>query len=1463
MVRHSLAAALWLVAGLLASFLGALSALVGTGAGRRLLGRVATSELGQVVDGSVEIGDIRGPLLTGVTLRDVKLFAPDTTLVAALPRVDASYNPFDFAAGRVLLLELELREPTINVVQHPGGRLNVEEFLRLGRPSTGPHGPATLILFRNVRIEEGTVTLRLQETGEPAAPGPEIDPLESQGRRRVRRFEHVNARLSALRVSSPQDRGIRIDITKLAMASTDPRVEVRDAAGQITIVGDSLEADLPRVQLPASRLSARGRVRWPRGTLLYDLALRADSATLEDARFVTARFPGSAVYRGGVRLRSHGSRLLEVQLDPLDVRYAGGALAGRLTVVTAADSGLVAVRGADLVATDFDLDFPRGLVEALPFYGRLTGHTTADGQVKALALDLDWTFRDSLVPGWPVSRIRGKGEVNLVAADGIHFQPFTVEAAAVNLGTVRRLAPAVTLRGELDGAGTLTGPLHNARFAGTLAQRDGARPASVIRGTVGLDTRTDTVGFFADVNADSLSFDGLSGSFPGLRLRGAVKGPVRLAGTAAALETHAELTSAAGAGAARVDGILTLLDQRTGARDLTLATRDLDLSTWVRGLPGSRLNVTVTGGAAWDSAAAPEGALTAALAPSVLAGTAFDSGRAAVRFADGRLYVDSLRVAQSGLITTGAGALGWRRPAGGVLSLDFDADSLNSLDSLVAWVVGRDTATVGRGRSLKGSARVLLTLEGAFDSVAVEARANAERVRWRDWEIPSGRLHGAYQPGPVPAFRLDATLDSLRFGTYGFGAASGALRGTRDSLTWFARSRVGDLGAVLAGGRFARRAAGPGDPSTVTVAVDSLAVLLPGGVWFLEAPTQVTVNDSVIRVAGAALHSVRDSGRLVLKGDLPTRGRADAHLQVEGFPLAGVYALLEQDTSGVAGTVTATVGLAGTRAEPEYDGSLAVSNGSLGEFRMPYMDGNFEYRGRRLDAGLHLWRGGQQVLNVTARLPLDLALAPVAQRQLPDTLSVRAPADSVDLSVLEAVTPLLRQVQGVFSADVGVAGTWRDPRLEGSLKIAGAAATIPALNVRYEHVAGELALSGDTIAVRTLSAQSDNGRMDVSGFVRLEQLTHPVLALTINADHFKALDLKGDVTVTASGRLSLSGPVFGATLTGHATVTSGVLYFADLIEKRIVSLSELADTSLASLIQQQGLGPEFQSVFLDSLRIRDLDLDMGSDVWLRSGEANIQLTGTVTLSKQQKAYLLSGTLQAPRGVYRLKLGVTREFVVSQGTVKYFGTPDLDAELNIEAKHTVHPVPTPSQRNPEDITIVAHITGTLSVPRVTLAAEHQDLSQTEVISYLLFGKPSFELSSQQGSLADQRALLQSAASIVSGELERTLVSDLGIPLDYVEIRPGAPSDPLSGVQLAVGRQLGRKTFLVVNAGFCQGRPVAVGNTIGVSLQFRMSPEFRTEASFEPVRSCTADPLGEAQSITVPRQVGFDLIWERRY
>src|SRR3989442_967044 len=594
MIRRSLGAALWTLVGLLAGFLGALSSLVGTGAGRALLARVSEGALRQAFTGTVEIGDVRGSLLTGLTLTEVRLFDADTTLVAWLPQANVSYNPFDFAAGRVELFEFDLRRPVIN-------------------------------------------------------------------------------------------------ISRLAMEGSDPVVRLVDVAGRLRVIGDSMDVRLARVRLPGSALrDARGTVRWPHGPLLFDLRLRADSATLEDFQFIDRRFagvPGAGVVSGDVRLRSHGERVLEVGLDPLRLVFGGGTVAGQLIAFSAADSGLVALRDADLDARDFDLEFARPFLDTLPFAGRLSGHTLATGPLAALALDTDWSFRDSLVPGWPETRIRGKGEVNLKAAAGLRFQPFAVEASSIDLGTVAQLARAVRLHGTLSAAGTLTGPLRNAQFVGTLEHRDGERPPSALTGSVRLDTRGEALGIYADVTADSLSFDDLRGSFPTLPLLGAVTGPVKVAGPLGALETHVDLHS--GGGAVSGDGTLMLDLPHYGARDLHVTARDLDLAHWLgRGAPPSRLSFSLRGDFVGGSAVPPLGTVQAILEPSQLAGTSVDSGAARVRFADRRLYVDSLRIAQSGLITTGSGSLGWTPGTGGQLALDFGADSLAALDPLVGWLAG-------------------------------------------------------------------------------------------------------------------------------------------------------------------------------------------------------------------------------------------------------------------------------------------------------------------------------------------------------------------------------------------------------------------------------------------------------------------------------------------------------------------------------------------------------------------------------------------------------------------------------------------------------------------------------------------------------------------------------------------------------------------------------------------------------
>src|SRR3979490_1343727 len=163
-MRRSLGVALWTLVGLLACFLGALNALVGTHAGRTLLARVASTVVEGAVNGSIEVGEVRGSLLTGVVLTDVRLLDPDSTLVAWLPHAELGYNPIDFVAGPVVFMEVRLDRPIINIVQHANGKINFDELLRLGEKDTvtvkplGPAGPRSLILLRNVQIQDSSLT---------------------------------------------------------------------------------------------------------------------------------------------------------------------------------------------------------------------------------------------------------------------------------------------------------------------------------------------------------------------------------------------------------------------------------------------------------------------------------------------------------------------------------------------------------------------------------------------------------------------------------------------------------------------------------------------------------------------------------------------------------------------------------------------------------------------------------------------------------------------------------------------------------------------------------------------------------------------------------------------------------------------------------------------------------------------------------------------------------------------------------------------------------------------------------------------------------------------------------------------------------------------------------------------------------------------------------------------------------
>jgi translocation and assembly module TamB len=944
---------------------------------------------------------------------------------------------------------------------------------------------------------------------------------------------------------------------------------------------------------------------------------------------------------------------------------------------------------------------------------------------------------------------------------------------------------------------------------------------------------------------------------------GAFTGRLALSGYLDSAQLEASLEGPAGAVFA--DGVTRLLANSKGFTQLDLRVARLNLERMNSLLPQTQLFGRLRGAGVIDSSAGSWARASAVVRASSLEGVRVDSVTVALAVADSAIRLDTLEVWGTRLRMTGEGEIGMSEGLPGTITLSAANDSMAAIEPLLEGLFGPLGSEYQELGQPWGSIELGLTVNGKLSDYEVIGTLD---VRGLDrGQLHTSRLHAeATWDESWSQLSFTGGIDSLELGHWEFADLEASVEGPTDSLSWSARSRFGPdgLGAWIARGRLIS------DDSTRSIPLELMGLLLASGAWFVDTNSVVQLSDSGLDLSRVVVRSDVGVGRIEVDGRLPFLGSANLTASVEALPLKDVWILQQRNYRDVSGDVGATFQLSGTRDDPVMELSVGMVNGRFGRFQAPQMLGSLGYEQGRVTGDLRLLRTGEEILNVEVLLPLDLTLRRVARRALPeDPISVQAVADGVDMSFLDAVTPMVREAGGVLDADFGLTGTWEDPELTGQIAVVGGSATYPGIGVRHQNVNGMFRLSGDTIAVEDLSLSSGGGRAEVGGYVRLEELSRPMLNLQVEADEFRGIDLRDFLTLTASGTLELRGPVFDATATGAGTVTSGVLYYADLIDKEIINIEDTLYSAFADplLIRQQGLGVAFQNRFLDSLRVDSLRLRMGSDVWMRSSEANIQLLGDVTVNKVGRQYSLNGTLQTPRGVYRVTPGpslvqlvATRDFTVTRGEVTYLGTSDLNAAVDIEARHRVRGV------RGEDVTVVVQIGGTVYEPRLTFTSDiHPPISETEILSYLFFGAPSVEALVGTGNTADERLVeqgLNQFLGAVSGQLEYSLISDLNVPLDYLQIRPTGVGSPVYGLDVAVGKRLGEKWFVTVNPRLCKREEAwsMEALRVGASLEYRLSREWMLLLSGDPVQSCS---VFLTQRFADKYQLGVDLFWDKRY
>ncbi|MDH5805630.1 MAG: translocation/assembly module TamB, partial [Gemmatimonadota bacterium] len=217
--------------------------------------------------------------------------------------------------------------------------------------------------------------------------------------------------------------------------------------------------------------------------------------------------------------------------------------------------------------------------------------------------------------------------------------------------------------------------------------------------------------------------------------------------------------------------------------------------------------------------------------------------------------------------------------------------------------------------------------------------------------------------------------------------------------------------------------------------------------------------------------------------------------------------------------------------------------------------------------------------------------------------------------------------------------------------------------------------------------------------------------------------------------------------------------------------------------------------------------------------------------------------------------IVRDFRVTRGEVQYFGTPDLNARIDITAERNVTP------ERAASIRIFVNVGGTLHEPTVAFSSDAvPPLPEEELISYLVFNAPSIE------SFGAQQLLTQDLFGVfsdrISVEAERLIISNLGVPFDYIRARPLSEEGLVpTGVEFAVGIQIWPRAYLSFSPRICpSSSDIPLSRNTGVGVDYRMTRNWHLSVSQEPVNTCSAT---EAISSTARSQFGFDFFWEKRY
>ncbi|MCW9023643.1 MAG: translocation/assembly module TamB domain-containing protein [Gammaproteobacteria bacterium] len=550
--------------------------------------------------------------------------------------------------------------------------------------------------------------------------------------------------------------------------------------------------------------------------------------------------------------------------------------------------------------------------------------------------------------------------------------------------------------------------------------------------------------------------------------------------------------------------------------------------------------------------------------------------------------------------------------------------------------------------------------------------------------------------------------------------------------------------------------------------------------WKLNAPASLTIVRNTILLE--TLCWKNQASRLCT--DLKYKNRTwQASLETQQLPLFIFNPLLPPDLK-LEGTADAVAELQFDTSD-KIQGQLNISL-PAGIISYPLIEGNrdrWEYRNAKISATLN-----QQGLEATSEINMDNGdrlngklvlpnINPLNINRHTQTLQANAQLKLHNLGIIEALLPEVQDLKGEVEVHLSAIGTLDQPQITTNAHLRNGSLRIPRLGLMIDRL-GLNAQSNrtGTLGFR-LDAHSGEGYININGTTQLNRNTGWPTALIIKGENF-------DVARIPEARVQIS-PDLTIKLTQRKIDVNGKIDipYARLHPKDITTAARVSDDAII-LGSKQPIEEKWK---IHS----NIRLTLGERVSYSGFGFDGRFTGSLLVEDEPgQPTRATGEINITEGRYN---AYGQRLNVEHGRLLYTRGPLTNPGLDLRAV-----------RHIGNITTGLKVRGNLKQPQVELFSIPA-MGQTDILSYIILGRPIENASNKEGSMMAKAAL---ALSLSGGDsLARKLGDRFG--LDEMRIESSDSGDQAS---LAMGRYLSPKLYISYGVGLIESF-----NTLNVRYQ----------------------------------------------